>query len=117
MTKTVLITGCSTGLGKTTAERFASEGWNVVATMRRPESELVEKYPGTVLVETLDVTDPASVARAVATGEERFGGIDAVHRSSDDASAGRASENASSRPMATTAAAVSWGARSSPGPT
>ena len=78
MTKTVLITGCSTGLGKTTAERFASEGWNVVATMRRPESELVEKYPGTVLVETLDVTDPASVARAVATGEERFGGIDAV---------------------------------------
>lgn len=30
MQKTVLITGCSTGLGNTAAQKFASEGWNVI---------------------------------------------------------------------------------------
>ncbi len=78
MTRTVLITGCSTGLGKTTAERFASEGWNVVATMRRPDPDLADRYPAQVLVEALDVTDPASIEAALAAGVKRFGGIDAV---------------------------------------
>ena len=76
MTKTVLITGCSTGLGKTTAERFASEGWNVVATMRKPDAELAEKFPDRVLVAALDVTDPGSIAAAIEAGTRRFGGID-----------------------------------------
>ncbi|MER3424037.1 MAG: short-chain dehydrogenase/reductase, partial [Nitrospiraceae bacterium] len=34
MKQTVLITGTSTGLGRTTAKSFAARGWNVVATMR-----------------------------------------------------------------------------------
>ena len=35
MTRTVLITGCSSGIGAATARLFAAKGWNVVATARR----------------------------------------------------------------------------------
>jgi NAD(P)-dependent dehydrogenase (short-subunit alcohol dehydrogenase family) len=78
MTKTVLITGCSTGLGRLTARHFAAQGWNVVATMRKPEPSLAAEFPDRILVEALDVADPASVQAAVQAGVERFGGLDAV---------------------------------------
>jgi hypothetical protein len=32
MSKTILITGTSSGIGKETAKRFRSKGWNVIAT-------------------------------------------------------------------------------------
>lgn len=64
--KTVLITGCSSGYGLATAQRFHREGWNVVATMRTPRDEVLA--PGERLtVLPLDVTDPASIADAVAS--------------------------------------------------
>jgi len=78
MTKTVLITGCSSGLGKLAARHFAEQGWNVVATMRKPEPDLAEEYPDRVLVAALDVADPASIEAAVHAGVRRFGGLDAV---------------------------------------
>ena len=78
MTETVLITGCSSGLGKTTARHFAAEGWNVVATMRKPDPSLASDYADQMLVLPLDVTDPASIETAIAAGVERFGRIDAV---------------------------------------
>jgi NADP-dependent 3-hydroxy acid dehydrogenase YdfG len=36
---TVMITGCSSGFGRETAEHFLSKGWSVVATMRAPRDE------------------------------------------------------------------------------
>src|SRR5215204_1552954 len=60
----VLITGCSTGIGRATAERLADDGWNVHATARRPESieELAERGCKT---HALDVTDENSMRAAV----------------------------------------------------
>jgi NAD(P)-dependent dehydrogenase (short-subunit alcohol dehydrogenase family) len=78
MKKTVLITGCSSGLGKTTAKFFAKKGWNVIATMRRPEQETELGNLGDLLVTRLDVQDQASLTEAIESGIARFGKIDAL---------------------------------------
>lgn len=78
MTQTVFITGCSSGVGKSAARHFAGKGWNVVATMRKPDPELATEFPDRVLVQPLDVADPASIEAAIEAGVQRFGGIDVV---------------------------------------
>ena len=64
MACTVLITGCSTGIGRATAARLAAGGRTVYATARRPEtlSELEATGCRTL---ALDVTDEASMRAAV----------------------------------------------------
>lgn len=61
----ILITGCSSGFGLETARLFLDRGWGVVATMRTSNAELLPKSDRLQIL-PLDVTDPASVARAVA---------------------------------------------------
>src|SRR6266481_2467173 len=78
MKKTVLITGTSSGLGKTTAKHFAGRGWNVVATMRTPEREKDLVSLNDVLVTRLDVEDRESIQLAIEAGIARFGKIDAL---------------------------------------
>ncbi len=78
MTKTILITGASSGIGKTTAKTFHDKGWNVIATMRSPEKETKLAALDNVLVTRLDVTDQASIEIAVADGVDRFGRIDVL---------------------------------------
>ena len=38
ISKAVLITGCSSGIGDETARHLAAMGWTVYATARRPET-------------------------------------------------------------------------------
>ena len=62
--KAVLITGCSSGIGRATAERLAKEGWKVYATARRPDSIADLADAGCELL-ALDVTDEQSMQSAV----------------------------------------------------
>ena len=78
MSRTVLITGTSTGIGRATAERFQREGWNVGATMRSPNDGQELSQHSNVHVTRLDVTDPESITTAVAETMDRFGSIDAL---------------------------------------
>jgi len=78
MIKTILITGASSGIGKATAKKFSSEGWNVIATMRSPEKEQELKNSNTMLVTKLEVTDMKSIQIAIDAGIDKFGKIDAL---------------------------------------
>lgn len=77
MTKTVLITGSSSGFGRHSVGRFVAEGWNVVATLRDPSQSDVRDSERLSVV-ALDVRDDASVAAAVASATESFGRLDVV---------------------------------------
>ena len=78
MSKTILITGASRGLGKATAQLFQQKGWNVVATMRTPEKETELTTLDNVLVTRLDVLDQDSITKAIQLGIEKFGKIDVL---------------------------------------
>lgn len=78
MSKTALITGASSGIGKATAKYFQEKGWNVIATMRKPESETELNQLDNVLVNRLDVLDLDSINQAVAEGIGKFGKIDVL---------------------------------------
>ncbi|MBX7078700.1 MAG: SDR family NAD(P)-dependent oxidoreductase [Nannocystaceae bacterium] len=76
--KAVLITGCSSGIGRATALHLAAlPGWTVWASARRP-AELAELQAAGCRTVALDVTDAASIDAAVATVEAEHGAIAAL---------------------------------------
>lgn len=80
MSKVFLITGAGRGLGADIARQALAAGHQVVATGRRPE-HVLEALGGeqeNLLATALDITDPASVQRAVEAAVERFGRIDVL---------------------------------------
>lgn len=78
MSKTILITGASSGIGKATALHFQKQGWNVIATMRSPEKETELDKLENVQLEKLDVLDLASIEQAIKNGISKFGKIDTL---------------------------------------
>jgi len=74
VSKAVLITGCSSGIGRATARRLAAAGWTVYATARRVESIADLEAAGCRTL-ALDVTDEDSMVAAVRTVEETHGAV------------------------------------------
>jgi NADP-dependent 3-hydroxy acid dehydrogenase YdfG len=73
----VLITGCSSGIGRALVGEFVRAGHRVVATARRMET--LEGLAGPeIATAALDVTDPASIEKAVNDALDLFGRIDIV---------------------------------------
>jgi NAD(P)-dependent dehydrogenase (short-subunit alcohol dehydrogenase family) len=71
--RTVLITGCSTGIGYGAAHYLRERGWTVYPTARKPDDLARLRDEGFPAVE-LDVADDASVGRAVETTLAATGG-------------------------------------------
>ncbi|HWQ34089.1 MAG TPA: SDR family oxidoreductase [Blastocatellia bacterium] len=78
MSRTILITGSSSGIGRATAEHFQQKGWNVVATMRTPEKAADWARQHSLTLARLDVTDIASIRQAISETLAQFGSIDAI---------------------------------------
>lgn len=78
MSKTIIITGASSGFGRETAKLFQERGWNVAATMRSPENEQELSALENVLVIRLDVQDSESIQNAVNETIQHFGSIDVL---------------------------------------
>ncbi|KDE57971.1 oxidoreductase [Halostagnicola sp. A56] len=75
--KCVLITGCSSGIGRATAKAFLEEDWQVVATARNTDDIADLAEAGCTTLE-LDVTEPDQVARVVEETVEIGGAIDCL---------------------------------------
>jgi short-subunit dehydrogenase len=74
VSKAVLITGCSSGIGRATAERLARAGFDVFATARRPETLEALQASGCRTL-ALDVTDEASMVQAVKSVVDANGAV------------------------------------------
>lgn len=77
--RTILITGCSSGIGLASARMMRERGWRVFATARTPEDlERLRKDEGVDAVH-LELADPQSIAACAATVLDASGGrIDAL---------------------------------------
>ena len=75
--KTVLITGCSSGIGRATALAFLDEEWEVYATARNP-ADIETLGERGCDISTLDVTDSEDVERVVSRIVDEHGRIDCL---------------------------------------
>jgi NADP-dependent 3-hydroxy acid dehydrogenase YdfG len=75
VTKTIFVSGASSGVGEATAKLFAAKGRNVVAASRS-----VGKFESgqKMLPLSLDVTDKEAIAEAIEKTRHRFGGVDVL---------------------------------------
>src|SRR5512139_101633 len=75
MSKVVLITGCSSGIGHCLAKSLSQSGYTVVATARSVEA--LTGLPAALKL-PLDVTNPDSINEAIAKTLQEYGRIDVL---------------------------------------
>jgi NAD(P)-dependent dehydrogenase (short-subunit alcohol dehydrogenase family) len=75
--RTVVITGCSSGIGRAAAYAFLDEEWTVYATARNP-ADIETLGEAGCEIGTLDVRDPDDIERVVDRVVEEEGRLDAV---------------------------------------
>ena len=80
MTKTLLITGASTGIGAATARAAAKSGWNVALLARSKDKleQLADELGSAAHAIPCDVTDRDALEQAVSQTVDHFGGLNAV---------------------------------------
>lgn len=81
--KTAVITGSSTGLGRAIAERYATEGANVVTNSRSEEraveaAEAIREAGGDAIGVEADVTEKDDVAGLVDAAVDEYGSLDVL---------------------------------------
>ena len=88
MQRTILITGCSSGIGHDAAHGMARRGWRVLATCRKPEDAARLQAEGLESF-VLDYASDDSVAEGAARALEMTGGrLDALFNNGDFACPG-----------------------------
>lgn len=78
--KTWLITGCSSGLGRSLAYAVLKKGYQAVVTARNVEklADFEKKFPETAITLSLDVTDSFAISNVIKIAEQKFGRIDVL---------------------------------------
>lgn len=81
--KSVLITGCSRGLGLGFCEKFLNEGWRVFAGARAPKESkglmsLKEKYPDDLILFSIDMISEKSICDAYQTVSQETNSLDVL---------------------------------------
>jgi len=78
VSKVIVVTGTATGLGKATVDKFATEGWNVVATVRKTADLAVHEGHPQVKTLLLDVDDEQAIPDFAQQAVRQFGQVDAL---------------------------------------
>ncbi len=126
MTKSILITGASSGIGKAVAFEMARRGYSLGLAARRTallneiRSEIANHYPGTLIeIRSLDVTAYDTIPSIIQDTAEALNGLDIVFANAGMGLAGRVGQRSFERArkvietnligaMATVDAAVSY---------